>query len=639
MQRAGRWPLLECQINAGFRESKQAQVLIAREGPSGIAIGFFLVDLGCLGVKNCIHLDELDRREYAALVERFTEHEPLEPCDAAFAVRVVQAGVRYAVELGFRPHPDYAAAREVFGDIDPDLCREEIECGRDGKPFYFEGPNDDAPEILRRLEERLGPDGFQYVGAPGWAPERASESGFPDEDDPDPEERLWGRIRRTEGRLIDAITKYAVAHHGREFIEQARAEFDPDRVASADSGPESGAFIPWALFNWIPNSRKELRLLRPSEARPLALEFLQANESRLDPFERRFLETICRRPFSFYAVQSVEPHRSIELQDVFSGRTYRVREQSASTVVEVGAVIYARVLPMDSVAVMVGCADVCIPPIFRIKLIDLREELAGEDGLLSEESLLDWDGPLRGAYRAIADQVRNPPAPVLQNTDGEPLLSCRVIFDLACTPQEASSKLKELSLGWTDADLREEGIFDASGTLESIEIPWIVKGNKLHASWDNTVHGRLEIERGQLVCEVNSESRAKRIRREVERLLGDWAVWRTTEKESPAKLLKASRRWKPRARSQEGSASTTMELDPMAREQLDHMLKSHWENWVDKALPALGGESPREASQTAVGRERLEALLCDMTLRGSADDALRPDVESLRRELGLIVDV
>ncbi|MCP3917788.1 MAG: hypothetical protein GY711_19765 [bacterium] len=181
MQRAGRWPLRECQINSGFRESGLAQVIIAREGPASIAIGIFLVDLGCLGVKNCILDDELVRRDYDELVKKVTGREAFEPCDPALAVKVVQTGVRYAAELGFRPHADYGAAREVFGDIDPGLCPDEISCGRDGKPFYVEGPDDDVPEILRRLEERLGPDGFHDVCGPGQLPETFVEEGFPDE--------------------------------------------------------------------------------------------------------------------------------------------------------------------------------------------------------------------------------------------------------------------------------------------------------------------------------------------------------------------------------------------------------------------------------------------------------------------------
>jgi len=638
MQRAGRWPLLECQINADFRESGLAQVLFARQGPAGIAIGLFLVDLGCLGVKNCILDDELVQRAYDRLVENLTEREAFEPCDPAFAVKVVQTGVRYAAELGFRPHPDYGAAREVFGDIAHDLCRDEVPCGRDGKPFYVEGPDDDAAEILRRLEERLGPDGFLYVGAPGQLPGDFEAEAFPDETDPDPEERSWGRLRRTEGHLIGAILRYAAAHRGRRFLEQARAEFDPNGVGlgAADGEPEDGAFVPWALFNWIPRRRKGFQGQRGTEARPVALEFLEANEARLDPFERRFLEAICRRPFSFYVIESLEPGKTIGLRDLFSGRTYRVRERRASTVVDVGSVLYARVLPMDSVAILVGCAGLCIPPLFRTKLIDLREELAGENGLLTEEVLRDCDGPFREAYWRIADQIYHPPTPVLQNTDGEPLVLCRVIFDLRCTPQEAFSKLKELALGQTEEDLRKEAAFGANGELESIEIPWIVGGNKVHASWDNTVLGHVEIEGSELVAEVNSEARAGRIRRGIEQRLGDAVVWRTTETESPEKHLAESRRRRARAEPEEAGARTAMELDPAARAQVAQMMASHWESWIDTAIPVLGGRSPREALRTAAGRERLEALLCDMRSHEVRDDLLKPDIESLRRKLGLL---
>ena len=37
--------------------------------------------------------------------------------------------------------------------------------------------------------------------------------------------------------------------------------------------------------------------------------------------------------------------------------------------------------------------------------------------------------------------------------------------------------------------------------------------------------------------------------------------------------------------------------------------KGHWEAWLDVRVPALNHKTPRHAARTAVGRERLEALL------------------------------
>jgi hypothetical protein len=51
---AGQWPLLECWLTEEWQDVRQiVQILVARRGPRDeIAVGVFLVDLGCLGLKN-----------------------------------------------------------------------------------------------------------------------------------------------------------------------------------------------------------------------------------------------------------------------------------------------------------------------------------------------------------------------------------------------------------------------------------------------------------------------------------------------------------------------------------------------------------------------------------------------------------
>ncbi len=70
---------------------------------------------------------------------------------------------------------------------------------------------------------------------------------------------------------------------------------------------------------------------------------------------------------------------------------------------------------------------------------------------------------------------------------------------------------------------------------------------------------------------------------------------------------------------------------------LEEQMKEHWEAWLDIALPALKGRTPREAARTPEGRERLEALLLEFEYRNESliQPELRPDVAELRKELGL----
>jgi hypothetical protein len=51
----------------------------------------------------------------------------------------------------------------------------------------------------------------------------------------------------------------------------------------------------------------------------------------------------------------------------------------------------------------------------------------------------------------------------------------------------------------------------------------------------------------------------------------------------------------------------TLELEAIEAEQA----RRHWDAWVETKIPALGNRTPRQATKTERGRERLEALLVD----------------------------
>ena len=165
LRAAGRWPLYECLISDEWRDTAGiAQILISRQGPSGeVAVGAFLVDLGCLGVKSAFGRITA-MREYTELRSEMSRAQALIKADVNLAAKIVREAVAYAKELGFDPDPDYRDALLVLGDADPDACDEEIPLGgEDGKPLFVAGPYDNVDAIIPRLVRKLGPDGFRYI--------------------------------------------------------------------------------------------------------------------------------------------------------------------------------------------------------------------------------------------------------------------------------------------------------------------------------------------------------------------------------------------------------------------------------------------------------------------------------------------
>jgi hypothetical protein len=446
---------------------------------------------------------------------------------------------------------------------------------------------------------------------------------------------LWQRLRQAEGQVVNDTLEWVSKRYEHDLVGAAWAEFTLWQPWSGNpvEQPEFEAmFVPWLVFNWVPDEDSE-EFQSDWPRRPLALEHLHNEGRHLGPFEKRFVEEMCKRHYSFYAVTGTEPGRSIALRDILTHREYKVLERQGSGTVTTGTVIFARVFEMDGVAIMCGCAPLMIPPHFHTRVIARREDLFHSDGPVSEELVHEYERELRQEYFAIAEAIRNPPMPELRNTDGDALVPTTLHFELYCTPGEAFEELKSLAI--EDID---DPTLDAKGELTAVRFGWLEPGNKVHPEWENTILGSLSIKGKKLTAEVNSEQRAQQIRAEIEQRLGDRVVYKQAVVESIDKTLKEGRN-RPETPDEHRRREESDRLHelPEVQEQLKKMIAQHWESWLDMEIPALANQTPRQAAQTPIGRERLEALLADYAWRGEqgTDPILRPDVAELRRQLGL----
>ncbi len=165
LRASGSWPLHECLLTKEWqKEGTITQILVARRSSSRqIAIGTFLVDLGCLGVKSAFG-GLPTQREYRQLRDGMMARQPMIKADLNLAAKIIREAIAYAKELGFKPDPDYRDAMPVLGDVDPDACDAPIPLGgKDGKPFFIAGPYDNADRIMAKLTRKLGPDGFTFL--------------------------------------------------------------------------------------------------------------------------------------------------------------------------------------------------------------------------------------------------------------------------------------------------------------------------------------------------------------------------------------------------------------------------------------------------------------------------------------------
>lgn len=165
--RAAAGPISVCKMSRGWDAPGALVVVAIARAWRGEQFGAtFLVDRGCLGIKNCLLYPSLGSSgvdRWLASLERFD----LVDAEPGLVAALVDQAARFAADLGFRPAKDAPIARRLLAGIEATAAqREQTRAGgEDGRPAYVEGPHDATPEILRRLQRAVGPDGFTFVAA------------------------------------------------------------------------------------------------------------------------------------------------------------------------------------------------------------------------------------------------------------------------------------------------------------------------------------------------------------------------------------------------------------------------------------------------------------------------------------------
>jgi hypothetical protein len=157
----------EAYISSNLFEAGLGYVAVARFRGSGDAeIGVFLLDTMCLGVKDAFFTRASGSEYDRSILERIVPAANRQPLDPPSARKLVEGAVAYAQSLGLAPHPDYKQGCRVFGGINPADSTATFAFGRNGKPFYVQGPHDSfakCQRILNQLRARCGNDGFDFL--------------------------------------------------------------------------------------------------------------------------------------------------------------------------------------------------------------------------------------------------------------------------------------------------------------------------------------------------------------------------------------------------------------------------------------------------------------------------------------------
>ncbi|MEO9592982.1 hypothetical protein [Rhodopirellula bahusiensis] len=173
MRAAATGSIVDCMISPELLVQKPASpaighVMLSRTAPGGqIAAAFFLIDLGCMGVKDATG-NYRTQTEYNDVIADMRSRQMVQPCPPEFARGVVEAAIAYAESCGLQPHPDYNKFAPLWHHIEPASVGEAISFGFEGKPTYVAGPFDDMARqtrIYNRMLDTLGEGNFDFAMA------------------------------------------------------------------------------------------------------------------------------------------------------------------------------------------------------------------------------------------------------------------------------------------------------------------------------------------------------------------------------------------------------------------------------------------------------------------------------------------
>jgi len=442
-------------------------------------------------------------------------------------------------------------------------------------------------------------------------------------------EFLRHRIRRVIDGLPLALLKFTQRQFGAALVEEAWMDFIDDEAPFDSGSPHIQVFMPWFFYQWSPDPEHTRFPDMAAQRTTVASEYLTRKRKQLDALLARYLTACCGSAFSFHEIVTVDAGRGFLLRDLILERETHVLEQSGSSNVSPGDILFAQIVKIDELAMLEGCAPIVIDRRHKPAIITLRAAIRKHADPPDEASLRAFSVELVELYVDIAEQATMARIPKLQNTEFHTL-----VFDVS-DPGAVKTALDAATLGGGETISSDDDVArDAKGAVSEARWTWPRAGNALHKTWDNTTLGTLTLGGGKLRVEVNSARRAARARSMLKGLLGTDATYRATSIKSSERLLKEAR---DRPSAHDSEAQAKLMALPEVRERVTEMLMSHYREWLDTKLPILRGRTSREAGGDRDGREAVRALV-DQIERGAPGPGpeLDPAIPAmLRRELGL----
>jgi hypothetical protein len=425
---------------------------------------------------------------------------------------------------------------------------------------------------------------------------------------PSESERAAG-LHELDHRIVMQTVKLATRKYGPRFLDELL-----ESLGLELNQTNAPFLLPAAVYGWVTTEGT------------LIDRFLESPAGRqLSAREQAWIQAQKASWFSIWEITAITRGQGLTAHDLFTGEERNVTERAATDCMALHDGFLGRISDFEGLSLLSCAYPRLLPPrpLSRVvtlirKVSRLPKKNVTIERLRRAMSFEDWCdawGGMVDEYYREASKL-----PELHNTDGDPLLMTRDHF--AFDPRHRSNietELRALSDD-RDDDLPKKQVFT-----------FLRPGNAMHKSWETTVIGRALLAERELVLETNSIRRANELWARVEAALGGSLHHRARQHEDPEAMMGKL--------PQEPIARRSVKREPSPPEVIEalrEMKSNHYRDWLDTAIPALSGMTPREAAKKARSRANLILLLKEMENGESRlPEAERFDISTLRSELGL----
>jgi hypothetical protein len=166
IRRARDYPLVECWISADWQQDRLGlvEIIVARLQPDdNICFGVYLVDKFCLGLKNTFTRAKFSPARYQYEAQMIFGDRQVVKCSPELAYQMIYASIDYAAQFGFTPNKDFDLSQYMLAPRGEFSESYNLKFGKDGKPLFIAGPDDNAAAIVKQLEKTAGPGNYNYM--------------------------------------------------------------------------------------------------------------------------------------------------------------------------------------------------------------------------------------------------------------------------------------------------------------------------------------------------------------------------------------------------------------------------------------------------------------------------------------------